>query len=640
MHKTVVLVGNPNVGKSVIFNRLTGRYAVVSNYPGTTVDVSRGSLMAGAQQYQIVDTPGTASLVPVSEDEQVTRDVLFTEKPSVIVQVGDAKNLARTLMLTMELLELATPLILVLNMGDEALDRGIRIDRLRLEKLLGIAVVETIAVEGEGIRELKRQLPLARQGIPQLRFRNEMEALITAVTGLFPAEIAAPRALALLLLSDDASALRQVPAERRAGVTAAVTQRRAAAGFTTAPIIFNRRNSRVNEMVQEVQSTAAAAAVSWLERLGDLAMRPFPGYPLVLLVLAAMYLIVGVFGAGIAVDFLQNTIFARYVNPFCSALVTAVVPVPLLQDLLIGPYGLITMAFTYALAIVFPIVTAFFFFFGLLEDSGYLPRLSIMLDRFFRAFGLNGKAVLPLVLGLGCGTMAALSTRILETRKERVLVLLLLSLTIPCSAQLGIILGMLAGLSWKVTALWLASIIGSLYAVGALANRVVPGQKSPFVLEIPPLRRPSLGNIALKVRMRLSWYLVEAVPLFALGTVILFVMDRLRLIVVAERLAAPVVTGLLSLPQQVTQTFIMGFLRRDYGAAGLFVLAKDGLLTSAQALVSIIAVTLFVPCIAQCFMVVREQGIRIAAIIFVSVTVYAVAFAALVNLFVRWSGVL
>ena len=298
------------------------------------------------------------------------------------------------------------------------------------------------------------------------------------------------------------------------------------------------------------------------------------------------------------------------------------------------------MALTYALAIVLPIVGAFFIVFGFMEDSGYLPRLSVMLDRAFRKFGLNGKAVLPMVLGLGCGTMAAMGSRILESKKERLIAVLLLSLTIPCSAQIGVILGLLSGLSYKATLIWLLSITLSLTFVGYLASKIIPGTASCFVMEIPPLRKPELSNILLKVKMRVAWYFKEAVPLFILGTLILFAADKLNLIKAAERIASPVISGLLGLPAMATESFILGFLRRDYGAAGLFMLTKDGFMDPRQVVVSIIAITLFVPCIAQSFMVIKEQGYKIAFMIFAFVSVYALLFAGLVNFILRTFSIL
>jgi ferrous iron transport protein B len=278
------------------------------------------------------------------------------------------------------------------------------------------------------------------------------------------------------------------------------------------------------------------------------------------------------------------------------------------------------MALTYAIAIVLPIVGCFFLVFGLMEDSGYLPRLAVMSNRIFKKMGLNGKAVLPMVLGLGCGTMATLTTRILDTEKDRTIVTLLLALGVPCSAQLGVILGMFAGLPLLYIAIWILVIATIILVVGYLAARVVPGEASDFILEIPPLRVPQISNIVVKTLARIEWYLKEAVPLFILGTLILFALHQTNMLSLLEAAAAPLMTHLLGLPAKATEPFIIGFLRRDYGAAGLFMLAKEGELNPHQILVSLVTITLFIPCIAQFFMMIKERGLKktlwMAAIIF------------------------
>jgi ferrous iron transport protein B len=575
--KIIALVGNPNVGKSVIFSRLTGTYAVVSNYPGTTVDISRGVAIFGGRKFQVIDTPGTNSLEPVSEDEQVTRDILQREQPDVIVQVADAKNMYRTLLLTLELQALGIPLILDLNMFDELLQRGMKIDREKLEKVLGIPVVESTAVLGEGIAELKRHIRAA---------------------------------------SD-------TPAQRIAGsphLSAETTE---------------ARHHKAREITAQVLKSSARRESSWMEKVGAAMMHPLWGYLFVAGVLIILYEFVGVFAAGTVVGFLEHTVFGAWVTPAAAHLIDRMTDSPLVKDFLIGKYGVISMAISYAFAIVLPIVTAFFLFFSVLEDTGYLPRLSVMLDRLFRIFGLNGKAVLPMVLGLGCGTMAALSTRILETKKERIITIILLSLTIPCSAQIGVILGLLSGVSWKIAVIWIASIAISIVLVGSVSSRLVPGEQSPFIFEIPPVRIPSIVNILRKVGMRLVWYLKEAVPLFVLGTVLLFIVDKMGILTIIEHMARPVIVSILGLPPVTTAAFLIGFLRRDYGAAGLYVLAKQGLLDPVQVLVSVVAITLFVPCIAQCFMVIKEQGWKLAMMIFAGVTLYAITFAGIVNVIAR-----
>ena len=635
MVETIVLVGNPNVGKSVIFGRLTGTYAVVSNYPGTTVDISRGAMTLAGRRYEVIDTPGTDALLPSSEDEQVTRDVIMRVRPAAVIQVADAKNLRRALLLTFELIECGVPLILALNMHDEAVSRGIRIDAPRLENILGVPVIATIGITGEGIPELKKRLPHARHGNFNATYPPEIERLLTETAAGFGAPAPCARAAAAMLVSGDRTVFRYVAGALPDGFIGRLERK--VADFVRPPrlLIFETKNMYAAQITGEVITSQGTPAESRLARLGALCMRPFPGYLIVLAVLFIMYEFVGVFAAGTLVNLLENHLFGRYVIPLAGTLINGAIPSEIVREFLMGPYGLVSMALTYAAAIVLPVVAAFFLFFGLLEDSGYLPRLSVMLDRLFRTFGLNGKAVLPMVLGLGCGTMAALGTRILETRKERLLALLLLSLTIPCSAQLGIILGLLAGLSWQAGLIWFVSITGSLVAVGAAANRVLPGHRSPFILEIPPLRRPDFGNVVTKVKMRLVWYVKEAVPLFALGTAILFFSDKLHMLSVLERVARPVVVSAMGLPAQVTPTFILGFLRRDYGAAGLFVMAQDGLLDARQVVVSAVAITLFIPCVAQCFVVIREQGMKIAIALFAFVIIYAIGYSSLLNMVLK-----
>jgi ferrous iron transport protein B len=288
---------------------------------------------------------------------------------------------------------------------------------------------------------------------------------------------------------------------------------------------------------------------------------------------------------------------------------------------------------------VLPIVSFFFIFFSFLEDSGYLPRLAVMVDRVFKAMGLNGKAVLPMVLGLGCDTMATMTTRILESRKERVIVTLLLALGVPCSAQLGVILGMLGAVSLAASVLWAAIVLLVLFLVGILASRVLPGQSSDFILEIPPMRMPQLSNMLLKTLVRVQWYLKEAVPLFVLGTLVLFALDKLNALNAIQKAVSPVIVGLLSLPAETTEAFLIGFLRRDYGAAGLLALQKDGMLDPVQVVVSLVTMTLFVPCIANLLMIVKERGLKTAVLMSAFIFPFAILVGAIVNLALRLSGV-
>ncbi|MEK6584450.1 MAG: nucleoside recognition domain-containing protein, partial [Nitrospirota bacterium] len=305
-------------------------------------------------------------------------------------------------------------------------------------------------------------------------------------------------------------------------------------------------------------------------------------------------------------------LFGNYINPYMTFIAERFIPDLFFRDLFVGEYGIITMALTYSIALILPIVGTFFIAFGILEDSGYLPRLAIMVHKIFKLMGLHGKAVLPMVLGLGCDTMATFTARVMETRKERVIVTLLLALGVPCSAQLGVILGMLGGVSFTATLVWAFSVILVIFLVGYLSSKVLKGESSDFVFDIPPLRIPVLSNIVFKTLSRTEWYLKEAVPLFIVGTLILFTLDKIGGLEVIERIASPVVVSFLGLPAKATEAFLIGFLRRDYGAAGLFALAKNGQLNPNQVVISLVTITLFVPCVANLLVMIKERGLRTA----------------------------
>jgi ferrous iron transport protein B len=560
----IALVGNPNVGKSVIFGRLTGRYVTVSNYPGTTVAVTRGRANVGAEVCDIIDTPGVNALEgPLSEDEKVTRDLLESGGAEMVVQVADARNLRRALVLTSQIADFNLPMILVLNMVDEARTRGVDIDAAGLADELGIPVIEAVAPEGRGIAELR-----------------------DALTGAARPHAAKERGASHQHWADD--------------------------------------------MAQRYRTVGQVTLGRLQEWLGRAVRQPFTGIPILLVVLYITYLVVGVFGAQVLVNLLEKGLFGTYLNPWATAL-AAHIPFAAARDFLVGQYGLITMGMTYAIAIVLPVVTTFFLVFGFLEDSGYIPRLAIFSDRLFRAMGLNGRAVLPMVLGLGCDTMATMTTRILATPKERLIAILLLALGVPCSAQLATIMGILGGISFAALATLFAVVLFQMVLVGFLAARVLSGDRSDFVMELPPLRLPRLRNLLTKTALRVRWYLGEAVPLFLIGTALLFVLDRVGGLTALASAARPIVTGLLGLPPKAAEVFVMGFLRRDYGAAGLFLMARNGALTHVQAVVALTVMTLFVPCVANFLMIVKERGLGVGLAILTFVTLIAVGTGAVLN---------
>jgi ferrous iron transport protein B len=636
----VALVGNPNVGKSVLFHRLTGTYVNVSNYPGTTVEVSRAAARFDAS-IELIDTPGVLTLPARSDDERATLRALLYEPLRTLVQVGDAKNLRRTLTLTALLADLGVPTVLALNMHDEASARGVIVDAAALATALGIPVVPTVATGGEGVAQLIRHLPDATMVQPLLHYDAATEAAIAEVAALIvrhrPHPRLAARGLAILYLGEDSEVeawLRHAPTEAYAEMEHA----RAAAharGITPAALA-HERGEAAGTLAARVTRRSADASPLLSHRVGQWVIHRVWAWPILLGVLFAVYQFVGVFGAGTLVGLMEEDLFEGVLNPAVTHFVETHIHAPWLADLLVGQYGLWTMGMTYALALILPIVTTFFIAFGLLEDSGYFARLSVLANRLFKLFGLNGRAVLPMVLGLGCVTMATLTTRILHSPRERLIAIFLMALAIPCSAQLGVVLGFLGAISFAATLIWLAVLVGVLILAGLLAARLIPGRRIPLVTEMPPMRLPVAGNVAKKTVGRLKWYLIEVIPLFLVGTLIMFLLDQFGALASIIRAGEPLVTGWLGLPPEASAAFVMGFLRRDFGATGLF--ALSGELTTIQAVVGMVTLTLFVPCIASVLMIIKEQGVKIAAAMLALIIPFAFFVGGLLNQTLRLLG--
>ncbi|NUM48224.1 MAG: ferrous iron transport protein B [Anaerolineales bacterium] len=612
----IALIGHPNVGKSALFQRLTGQRVIVSNYPGTTVELTRGTAR-DLPDTAIIDTPGVITLPPHTEDEFVTARVLLDEPLQAILQVGDAKNLRRTLFLTVQLAEMGRPLVLALNMMDEADARGVRIAPEHLAGQLAIPVVPTTATRGAGISELTSAL--RRVKIPQFRlsYPVEIETALAEISLRIPAPPIAPRALGLFWLSGDVVTSEWLQKHLAPNLYAdLLTLRDEVQRSFVEPlsaVIQKVRLRFVEQLVLGVIKETGHRGTGVNALLGRWATHPVWGWVFLAGVLYSLYWFVGIFGAGTLVGLLEENLFGEVINPWVNARLTETIPFPFVVEFLVGDYGLWTMGMTYALALILPIVTTFFLAFGILEDSGYLPRLAALSNRLFQTLGLNGKAVLPMVLGLGCVTMATLTTRVLESKRDRFLVTLLLALAVPCSAQLGVVMGMLAGISLTATLIWAGVVAVILLVVGWLAAKITPGERSALLVELPPMRWPILSNVVVKTLARLEWYLKEVVPLFLIGAAVMFGLDKLGVLDALSRAMEPLVVQWLGLPAEASSAFLMGFLRRDFGATGLFVMEAQGLLTPLQVVVAMVTVTLFIPCVASVLVIAKEHSNRIAA---------------------------
>jgi ferrous iron transport protein B len=556
----VLLMGNPNVGKSVVFSRLTGVNVVSSNYPGTTVEFTRGTARIAGEKVEIIDVPGTYSLEPTSKAEEVAQEMLKTETPDVIVDVVDATALERNLYLTLQLLEEGAPVVLVLNMWDAARRKGITIEVEELSHMLGIPVIPTVAVTGEGIKHLVDTLP----GV-----------------GMPPA--CEPR-------SDD------------------------------------EKWKFIGEITKRVQKIEHKHP-SLLEKLEDASIKPLTGIFIALTVIYVSFTVVRFMGEGLIT--VIEPVFTDYYGPAITSVVEQVFPSGIIHDLLIGhtpdfveSFGLLTTGLYVPLAMVLPYVLSFYLVLGILEDVGYLPRLAVLVDNLMHKLGLHGSSIICMILGLGCNVPGVLSTRILETRRERFIAVTLMAVSIPCMAQNAVIIGLVG----KHGIFYLALVYGTLLCVyvvvGLLLNKVLKGESPELFLEIPDYHIPNVSVLLKKTWMRIRGFIMEAIPFVLLGVLIVNVLYILGIIDFLANFFAPVLERLLGLPRDAIVALMIGFLRKDVAVGMLEPLN----LQPQQLVVACTVLTLYFPCIATFAVLLRELRVKdtakaVAIMIITAITV-------------------
>lgn len=574
----VVLAGNPNVGKSVVFNALTGLYMDVSNYPGTTVELTRGAI--GGRD--LIDTPGVYGVSSFNDEERVARDIILDA--DIVVNVVDAVHPERDLFLTLQLVDMGKRMVVALNMADEARAHGVGIDRDLLEDLLGVPVVETVAVKGTGIVELREALFRARAGNAD----PELEQSLIHVTACVGTS-----AEALLVLEGDE----------------VVAQRHGLEPGDERDVIYTRRRDRVNDIVGHVLTETIQGA-RFSARLSRAMMHPATGLPLLGLLLWGMYVVLGQWVAGGLVGVLEKTLMQGYWEPFVRTTVgAAFAQSSPAYAILAGEFGVLTMTPTYLIGVILPLVSAFYLLLAVLEDSGYLPRIAALADRSLTAIGLNGRAVIPLILGLGCVTMGTLTTRILGSRRERLIATALMAIAIPCSGQIAVIVALMAGAGPAYAAAYFGALLGIFVLVGTVLDRLTPGVSTDLLIDLPSLRIPRAGNIARKTVTKVWNFMREVAMFFVVGALLISLLQVTGALAWIQNALVPLTVGWLGLPKEAATAFVMGFVRRDFGAAGFFTMN----LTNAQLLVAMVTITLFVPCIASVMVIAKERGWRYLA---------------------------
>lgn len=571
--KKIVLAGNPNVGKSIFFNSFTGIYVDVSNYPGTTLEISSGKYKDDI----VIDTPGVYGVSSFNDEEVVARDVIASA--DVVVNIVDAVHLDRDLFLTQQIIDMGIPVVVALNMMDEAKKNGLEVDIEILSEELGVPVIPTIATKGNGLEEIKAAVGNAKVGNSSITINDEVSKLVAkAIT----------TSEAILILEGD---------------------HHVAAKHNLKPMnfrekIYKDRRERVNDITGKVTNEITEGN-NFRTVLGRMMVRPLTGIPMLLLALYGLYQFVGVFVAQTVVGITEEAFFIETYEPFIKGIVENLVDITsLLGKLLVGEFGLFTMAVTYTFGLLLPLVVGFYLFLSILEDSGYLPRIAALVDRMLTSLGLNGRAVIPMLLGFGCVTMATITTRLLGSKRERIIAVFLLGLAIPCSAQLGVIAGLIAPLGAKFFLIYVLTIFIVYVLAGTILNKILPGESTDLLIDLPPLRLPSLKNVLQKTFIKSKSFVKEAGPIFAIGAVAITLMQHFGVLTAIQDAVEPITVGWLGLPKEAATAFIMGIVRRDFGAAGLSALSMTGV----QTVVSLITITLFVPCIAAMLIMIKERS--------------------------------
>jgi ferrous iron transport protein B len=542
----ILLMGNPNVGKSVVFSRLTGTSVISSNYPGTTVSFTEGKMNWKDTQVNIIDVPGTYTLNPTNKAEEVAVEMI--DEGDLIINVVDATNIERNLDLTLQILQRNKPVIIALNMWDEAQHKGIKIDHEKLSEKLGAPVIPTVATKGNGFREI----------IDHFSYKevNSFEEMTN-----------------------------------------------------------KERWAKIGEIVEEIQvlTSRRHTLKDWID---ELSIKPLTGIPIAAIVLAITFYIIINVGEGI-IDYITDPFFTTFYEPLMMRLSEALGPGTFMHTLLIGElmegaidfeqsFGVLTTGIYIPFAAVFPFIISFYFALGILEDTGYLPRLSVLVDNILHVVGLHGFSIIPMVLGFGCNVPAALAARNLDSKREKFIASTLMAISIPCISQTAMIFGIIGPFGGQYVALVFFFLAIIWLVAGMLMNKLVPGFSTDLLIEIPDFRIPSFSTVLKKLVMRVKSFLMEAIPMVLLGVFIVNILYALNVFEAMTSAFGPFLKTLFGLPEEAISVLLMGFLRKDL-AMGML---KPLDLTLKQLMISSTLLAVYFPCVATFAVLIKELGFK------------------------------
>ena len=593
----ILLMGNPNVGKSIFFTELTGIHAISSNYAGTTVSFMEGRLTVGGAEYTLIDVPGTYSLTPSSEAEAVAAG--FMESGAcAIVCVLDSSNLERNLSLALEIQRYDIPVVYTLNLADVAKRQGITIDAALLAKELGAPVVSTVAVRNEGLNELVRQLEAVLSG----KKTDEVSEKV----------------------SDEVSDKEDFTSGKCSTFSTCATC--AACAKQDQDQVPWTRAKEITRRVSKRDSSSANFNQSFLDKLGEAMMKPYPGIPIAILAMLISISVVVFGGRGLRAALLLPLV-RRVIVPFFENIFTAILPEGILLNILIGEFGIFVISFEWILALIFPYVLLFYIVFTFLEDTGFLPRISVLFDNIMRKLGVQGGSLIHMIMGYGCAVPAIIGTRAATSRKERIVITAAICFAIPCISQTGAMVSLLSAFAWwMMPAMFLFSVL-LFVCVTLVAGRWVKGNVDPLLIEIPNLLMPAPKTYGRKLLTRMKHFLHEAEVPMMIAVLIAAVLSESGLLDMIAVFAQPVVSYWLGLPDQAVIALILGIVRREMSVAPL--IALD--LTALQAFVGGVVSLMYLPCISVFAILAKEFKIKVALGITLSTIGLALLVGGLIN---------
>ncbi|MBA4367125.1 MAG: hypothetical protein C0403_05740 [Desulfobacterium sp.] len=634
-HTGIAVVGNMNVGKTTLFERMCKGKTESLNIPGNTVSVSSAKIKG--TDYVAYDTPGIYSIFSTNEDAQISRNIILQANGSCNIQgvivVADAKNMKRSLAIALQYAEFGIPMMLDVNMIDESASLGIQINTRSLSTLLGINVVKTIARDGIGVQKLISGISEMKIANSLIEYPDWIRDYLTVIEDILQTEEPYSKVIGILLLSGDPGVEKYI--ENRFGSGMLMQLKNLAANYNkgkntdAAILLTNLFYKKAEKIVAEIQTDEPPLKSPFIAKFGDWCTSFRTGIPIAMIILLFLYLFIGSFGASFLVDNINNTIFKGILIPAAQKLISPI-PNAFIRDMIIDPdFGILPAGVFLALGLVLPVLFCFYIAFGVLEDSGYLARLSILLDKVFQKMGLNGKGVIPLVMGFSCVTMAILTTRMLDTNKEKNIATFLLILGMPCAPLLAVMFIILGKMHISASITVFGIIFTQIFIAGILANKILPGRRSPLLMILPSMRLPKPDQIVKSAVTKTYFFMKEAIPVFIFASFLVFIFDRMGGLAMLEYIFKPITSDLMGLPEKSVQVFIKTIIRRESGATEIEHLSYS--YTNVQLVINLLVMTSLSPCINATIILFKERGTKAAVSILCAVMTYAVLIGTVLN---------